>query len=117
MSSEGLKMISKIMSISDGRKVPLTGRSTVVAARDQIFSDLAGEAIVLNLKSGVYYGLDSVGATVWQLVQQPVTVTCIRDALLQEYDVDPDRCEQELLAFFEHMLREGLVDITNEADS
>jgi hypothetical protein len=44
--------------------------STVVAAKDQVSCDLAGEAVILNLKSGIYYGLNPVAARVWSLIQR-----------------------------------------------
>ena len=49
----------------------ISDRSVVVAAKDQVSCDLAGEAAILNIKSGVYYGLDPVGARIWSLVQEP----------------------------------------------
>ena len=67
--------------------------STVVAAGDQVSSDLQGEVAILDLKAGVYYGLDAVGARIWNLLQKPTTVNEIRDILLEEYDVEVDRCE------------------------
>ena len=51
----------------------------VVAAEDQISRDLDGEAVILNMKSGVYCGLNEVGARIWQLIQKPMSVTHIRD--------------------------------------
>ena len=44
--------------------------SVVVASPDQISSDLGDEAVILNLKSGVYHGLNEVGAKVWAFIQQ-----------------------------------------------
>ena len=43
----------------------------MVATKDQVSCDLAGEAAILNIKSGVYYGLDPVGARIWNLMQEP----------------------------------------------
>jgi hypothetical protein len=89
--------------------------STVVAAADQVFCDLAGEAIILSLKSGTYYGLDAVGARIWQLLQTPRVVARIRDQVLEEFDVEPSRCEQELLALLEQLVRHSLVEVTSAA--
>jgi hypothetical protein len=106
--------MNQVLNIADGRKVKVTADSVVVAARDQVSSDLGGESVILDLGSGVYYGLDCIGSAVWQLIQKPVTVGYIRDSLLQEYDVDPARCESELLVFFEQMLGHRLVDVRSE---
>ena len=89
--------------------------STVAAAADQVFCDLAGEAIILSLKSGTYYGLDAVGARIWQLLQTPRVVARIRDQVLEEFDVEPSRCEQELLALLEQLVRHSLVEVTSAA--
>ena len=60
----------------------LSDRTTVVVAKDQVSCDLAGEAAILNLKNGVYYGLNTVGARVWNLVQEPKTFAELRDTPL-----------------------------------
>jgi hypothetical protein len=75
----------------------ITSQSIVVAAPDQVSSDLAGEAVILNLATGMYYGLDEVGARIWSLLQQPCAVAALRDTIVGEYDVEPGRCEQDLL--------------------
>jgi len=85
----------------------------VVAARQQISCDLADEVAILNLESGVYYGLDAMGALIWNLIQQPRTMGAIRDALLDEYDVDPERCEGDLRAFLTELASAGLVEVTD----
>ena len=89
----------------------VSGRSTVVATRDQVSSDLEGEVAILNLKAGVYYGLDDVGARIWTLLQEPKTVSEIRDVILQEYDVEAERCERDLLALLQRLADEGLVEV------
>jgi hypothetical protein len=89
--------------------------STVVAVKDQVSADLAGEAVILNLKSGVYYGLNPVGARIWQLIQEPKAVTTIRDSLLEEYEVKTDSCERDLLALLRELAAVGLVEVKHEA--
>jgi len=89
--------------------------STVVAVQDQISADLADEVAILSLKSGVYYGLNPVGASIWKLIQQPTTVGRIRDALLEVYDVDPERCLQDLLNLLQRMEAHKLVELCDDS--
>ena len=89
----------------------LSGQSVVVAAKDQVSCDLQGEAAILNLANGVYYGLDLIGAQVWTLLQQPRRVEEIRDAVLREYEVEPERCQSDLLALLERLQSEGLIEV------
>ena len=88
--------------------------STVVRAKDQVSCDLVGEAVILNLKSGVYYGLNPVGARVWSLIQEPRTVRAVLDALLEEYDVDPGCCESDLFLLLDELLDRDLLEIKTE---
>jgi Coenzyme PQQ synthesis protein D (PqqD) len=89
----------------------VSGDSTVVAAKDQVSSDLGGEVAILDLKAGVYYGLDAVGARIWSLIQEPRTVNEIRDILLEEYEVEPERCERDLLVLLQRLADERLIEV------
>jgi hypothetical protein len=91
--------------------------SVVVAAKDQVSCDLAGDAVILHLKTGVYYGLDAVGAFVWKLMQAPMTVAEIQANLVKEYDVDPGRSEADLLALLQDLAAAGLLEVHREGDA
>jgi len=88
--------------------------STVVVTKDQVSCDLSGEAAILNLKSGVYFGLNTVGASIWKLIQEPRTVKEIRDSILEEYEVGSNRCEQDILEILQELSSRGLIEIINE---
>lgn len=88
--------------------------SVVVASTEQISSDLGGEAVILNLKSGVYHGLNEVGASVWSLIQEPHTVSDIKQTLLSEYEVEAEQCQNDLMALLEGLFTAGLIVINNE---
>ena len=92
----------------------ISERSTVVVTKDQVSCDLSGEAAILNLKTSTYFGLNTVGASIWNLIQEPRKVSEIRDAILEEYDVEPDRCETDLLALLQELLEKELIEVKNE---
>ncbi len=83
----------------------------VVAAKEQISSDLGGEAVILNLKNGVYYGIDAVGVRIWNLIQESRTVDDILNTLLEEYEVEPDHCEGDILALLQQLADSGLIEV------
>ncbi len=89
----------------------LSEETLIVVSKDQVSCDLVGEAAILNLKKGVYYGLDPVGARVWNLIQEPVTFGQVRDTLLSEYDVDKARLESDIHSLLAQLAEEGLVEI------
>ncbi|KOP22750.1 thymidylate synthase [Hapalosiphon sp. MRB220] len=93
----------------------ISEHSIIVASVEQISSDLGGEAVILNLKSGMYHGLNEVGSRIWNLIQTPKTVKDIRAAILAEYEVEAEQCDRDLLALVEDLLAAELISIQNEA--
>ncbi len=89
----------------------LTLSSQVVASKDQISSQLGDEAVILDLKAGIYHGLNPTSARIWQLVQQSSTVAAIRDCILAEYAVEPARCEEDVLSILRELNSKGLIEI------
>lgn len=85
--------------------------AVIVVAEGVLASDFGAEQVILNLRDGVYYGLQDVGARIWQLLQRPTTVPAMRTALASEYDVDPERCERDLRALIADLAARGLVTI------
>jgi hypothetical protein len=107
-------MIVALYSKIPTMDVRILPHSTIVATKDQVSSDLGGEVAVLDLKAGMYYGLEAVGARIWSLIQKPRTVNEIRDIILDEYDVEPERCERDLLMLLQRLADEGLVEVKDE---
>jgi hypothetical protein len=93
----------------------LSVRSIVIATPEQVSCPLGEESAILNLNNTVYYGLNPVGARVWTLLQKQRTVGELRDALLDEYDVDAERCERDLIELLEKMRSEGLIQVRSAA--
>ena len=89
----------------------ISENSIVVASGGQISANLDGETVILDLESEVYYSLDPVGTCIWTLIKEPRTVIEIQDAILQEYEVDPERCEGDITALLEELVEAGLVEI------
>jgi len=86
--------------------------NTVIACvQSQVSSTLGEEAAVLDMNRGIYYGLDPVGTRVWKLIQEPRSVAEVRDALLAEYEVEPLRCEQDLLKLLAELREAGLIEV------
>ena len=67
-----------------------TQDTVVVASPDSVSADMGGEQVILNLASGVYFGLDEVGARIWSLIEKPRRLSSIVETLLAEYEVEQD---------------------------
>jgi Coenzyme PQQ synthesis protein D (PqqD) len=101
-----------VMELKDA----VTMQSIVVAGKEQISCDVGGESVILDIGSGIYYSLDATGSYIWSLIQERKKVGDVRDAVLEEFGVDPEMCELDLVEFLNHLASKRLLEIEN-ADS
>ena len=94
---------------------PIEPGTVVVASRDQVGSDLAGETVLLSMKTARYYGLADVGARIWSLVQDPISVSAICETISREYDVSPAQCHADVVPFLEQLDTHGLIEVRGGA--
>ena len=87
----------------------MTLDTPIVAGSDHLSSNLAGEEVILSLETGVYYGLDEVGARIYALLSETTTARAICDRLEAEYDVDRETMEADVLDLIQALRREGIV--------
>jgi len=67
------------------------------------------EVVLLDLASGNYFGLEAVGARIWQLLGEARSTASIRDILLAEYDAPADTIEADLQRLVAELISRGLV--------
>lgn len=79
------------------------------ASDDVAARALDGEAVLLDLASGTYFGLDEVGARVWELVEAGTTVGALRSALLAEFEVEEHVLAADLAHLLADLEQRGLV--------
>jgi len=72
-------------------------------------AQLPGEAVILDLVSGTYYGFEGIGAEVWEMIQKPLRVAELRDRITARYDIDAAQCEADLLALLGEMADKKLI--------
>ncbi len=95
--------------------IKLTDDTFVTAAENQVSGNLIdGEVAILNLKDGVYYGLNSVGGRIWSLIQEGKTVKAVIETLVDEFDVDADVCRSEVMALLNALAEHNLVTVDRE---
>ncbi len=93
---------------------PLTLSSRLVVSKDQVSADLSGEAVVLGMHNGVYYGLDAVASRIWALLQEPRQLADVVSVIESEFEVTHERAAADLIAFASELATHGLVDVVAE---
>lgn len=92
----------------------ISPNTQVKASNDQVSCELDQETAILDMKTGIYYGLDPVGARVWELIQQPATVASVVAQLLDEYDADPEQVTGDVIMLLTQMHERQLIEIQDE---
>jgi hypothetical protein len=70
---------------------------------------LGDELVALDPNAGECFGFNSVATSVWRELQEPKSFDQLRDTLLDEYEVEPAQCEQELRELLNDLSAKGLV--------
>lgn len=86
--------------------------SDSVTIPDQVMArEVGDETVILDLASGTYFGLDAIGARIWQLLAEGKTLAETCEIMLEEYEVTPEQLERDVAALTEELARKGLVSI------
>lgn len=79
---------------------------------DSVFAqEVDGEMVLLDMESENYFGLDEVGTSIWQVMQEKETLKEVFDALLEQYEVEAEVLERDLSDFVGKLLESGLVEV------
>jgi len=84
----------------------------VALAEGVLLQELAGEAVLLNLESEAYFGLDDVGTRMLQVLAKADSIGAAQEQLLAEYEVEPAVLQRDLLALIGELAAHGLVRVT-----
>jgi hypothetical protein len=82
----------------------------VIASETALSTTLDSEAVILEKESGMYYGLNDVATIIWESLDERRTVSDLRDVVLAEYDVDPERVQEDVESVLVEMESNGLVE-------
>lgn len=84
--------------------------SVVRIGDDVVFRELEGEAVLLDLERGTYFGLDAVGTRIWQLIEQYGALATVLERLVSEFDVSTAEAAADLVDLVQQLAARGLVE-------
>lgn len=89
----------------------LNGRA--FAAPHVLCKDLGDEAILLDLTTETYFGLNAAGSRLWTLLTTTPTIREAFTVMLEEYDVAPEELRQDMTALITELVDRGLLRTGN----
>lgn len=90
----------------------LTNSTTVATTDDALSTTIDNETVILHASEGKYYGLNDVGTFIWELLEEPRTIDAICTAVTEEYDVESERCKEDINEMISELAAKGLVTLS-----
>ena len=78
---------------------------------DMVTAPLGNELAMMDADTGMYFVLDEIAAFIWERLSEKTTLRSLLEALQQQYDVSPERCESDVLPFLLKLHAKQLVRI------
>lgn len=83
-------------------------RRRIAICESVVFAELDGEFVLLNLDTGIYFGLDAVGARIWSLLAEGADEDAVCERLLEEYEADDGQLRMDVASFLDLLTAKGL---------
>lgn len=74
-----------------------------------LYSKIGDEIVLLEIESGKYFKIDSVGSQIWEIIKEPITIESICQQLVEAYDVSLEKCYKDVLPFIERLQNDKLI--------
>ncbi len=88
---------------------PLSARASV--PQDILVNVIEGQAVLLDLKSERYFGLDEVGTEMWKALTTSESLQSAYERLLAEYQVEPERLRADFEELLGKLVESGLLEV------
>ena len=81
---------------------------------DILSSKIDDEIVMMSIDHGKYYGLDSIGSRIWELLDQTRTLTEIIEILTKEFDVSKEQCSQDCYSFINDLIKKKIIFVRHD---
>lgn len=89
---------------------------TIEIASETLHRSLAGEAVLINLTSGIWFRLDPTGSRIWELIQAHGDQARIERQLVREFDAEPETIAEDVAEFLRQLVEKGLITVAEAVD-
>src|SRR5215470_14819153 len=99
-------------SADAGDSLKILGR-TLAASESVVAAGLDDETVLLNVETGIYFGLDAIGTQIWKAIETGAREGEIVDRLLDEYEVDPAQLRSDVIQFIDLLITKDLARVVD----
>jgi hypothetical protein len=76
---------------------------------ESVSGKLQDEQVILDIEKGKYFSLNPVATLIWEILEQPLSIKNLCNKLVEEYDVEPEKCKIETNEYVQEMVKIGLI--------
>ena len=80
----------------------------------QVYSEVDGQVVMLNVKKESYYCLNDVGSAIWNELEEPCTYSGLISKIREEFEVDEEQCRKDVEPFLAELVEAGVIQLENE---
>lgn len=91
--------------------MPLTDSSRLVRDPDLVQTDMDGYTMLMSIESGKFFSINPLGSRIWEILERPARLDAVCQTLLEEFEIEPEQCQEEVVAFLESLLNQRLVRV------
>lgn len=85
-------------------------KNTILSRKSGIMTaDMNGATVMMDIETGKYYNLGESGGRIWELLESPMSLDALLDALTKEYSVTIEQCEKDTVPFLASLVERGLL--------
>ena len=81
----------------------ITINSVIKRSPEIVHTDMDGETVMMSIEQGNYYGIDSIGSDIWNMLEGEMSIEDLCLKLCEKYDVEESQCQQDVISFLEKM--------------
>lgn len=91
----------------------ISDKARVCQKNDVYLTELDEDRVMMDLDTGNYYVLNSMGSMIWDKISKKIGVHELIEQLLEEYDVEPEVCKKEVMTYLNELQEINLVVVEN----
>lgn len=85
--------------------------SKLLLNQELLQSEIDGETIMMSIDNGKYYGLNTVASRIWEILKTEPLLSELVNKLIEEYEIEPTKCENETKEFLNNLIENKLIKI------
>ncbi len=86
--------------------------AVLVRRSDVLMASISGQAVLMSVQKGVYFGLDMIGTEIWRRLETPIAVSSLIELLIAAFDGEADEIRRDVVRFLDALAEAELIATT-----